>query len=65
MLTKFYVVEKDGIPLVWQSEPARMVGHLKRKAGYAVIDTPSDTRREALVKLRQRFPGSRPLKSAG
>ncbi len=64
MLSKFYVVEKDGVPLVWQSDPERMIRQLKRKAGYAVIDTPSDTRREALVKLRQRFPGSRPLKAA-
>ena len=62
MLLKFYVVERNGVSAVWQSDPERIMRQLKRKSGYTVTsDTPSDTRREALVKLRQRFPGSRPL----
>ncbi len=62
MFVKFYVVERNGVPAVWQLDPEGVTRQLKRKAGYAVTsDAPSDTRREALVKLRQRFPGSRPL----
>ncbi len=65
MLSKFYVVQKDGVPAVWQSDPERMVRLLKQKAGFTVIsETPSNTRAEALMKLRQTFPGSRPLKSS-
>lgn len=65
MTAKFYVVEKNGVPAVWQSAPERVERLLKHKAGYMVIsETPSDTRAEALTKLRQLFPGSRPAKSA-
>lgn len=64
MLSKFYVVEKQGIPAVWQSEPARIARLLKQKTGFRVIsETPCDTRAEALVKLRQVFPGARPVQS--
>ena len=46
MAFKFYLVQKDGVPAVWQSEPERLERLLKHKAGYMVIsDTPSDTRR--------------------
>ena len=65
ILSKFYVVQKDGVPAVWQADPERMIRLLKQKAGFKVIsDTPSDTRAEALTKLRQVFPGSRPIKPA-
>ncbi len=65
MFSKFYVVEKNGVPAVWQTNPERIVRLLKQKAGFTVIsDTPSDTRAEALLKLRQVFPGSRPLKAS-
>jgi hypothetical protein len=65
MLSKFYVVQKNGIPAVWQSDPERIMRLLKQKAGFTVIsETPSDTRNEALIKLRQLFPGSRPIKSS-
>ncbi len=64
MLSKFYVVEKQGIPAVWQSEPARIARLLKHTAGFRVIsETPSDTRAEALIKLRQVFPGARPVRA--
>ncbi len=60
---KFYVVQKAGVPAVWESDP-QQIGHLlKRKTDFTVIsDEPSDTRADALTKLRQLFPGSRPMK---
>ena len=65
MLSKFYVVQKAGIPAIWQSDPQRIVELLKQKAGFTIItETPSDTRADALIKLRYLFPGSRPIKSA-
>ena len=64
MLAKFYVVEKDGVPAVWQSDPEKMNRLLKVKAGYTVTsESPSNTRAEALLKLRKLFPGSRPTKA--
>jgi hypothetical protein len=64
MLLKFYLVQKNGVPSVWQSDPQRLVRLLKQKAGFTVVsDKPSNTRAEALVKLRELFPGSRPIKS--
>lgn len=64
MLAKFYVVEKNGVPAVWQSDPGRIGRLLKHKTGFTITSgTPSDTRAEALTKLRQLFPGSRPVKS--
>jgi hypothetical protein len=64
MPSKFYVVQKVGVPAVWQSDPQRIVRLLKNKSGFTVVsDAPSDTRADALVKLRQLFPGSRPIKS--
>jgi hypothetical protein len=62
MSSKFYVVQKNGVPAVWQSNPERMVRLLKR--GFTVVsEAPSDTRAEALIKLRQVLPGCRPIKS--
>lgn len=64
-MSKFYVVQKSGVPAVWQSDPQRIVQLLKRKADFTVIsDTPSDTRADALTKLRQLFPGCRPIKAS-
>jgi hypothetical protein len=64
MFSKFYVVQKDGVPAVWQSDPGRLIRLLKQKAGFTVIsETPSETRAEALTKLREIFPGSRPIKA--
>lgn len=64
MLSKFYVVEKAGVPAIWQSNPQRIVRLLKNKAGFTIIsEMPSDTRADALVKLRELFPESRPTKS--
>jgi hypothetical protein len=65
MPSKFYVVQKAGVPAVWQSDPQRIPRLLKHKTGFTVIsDAPSDTRADALIKLRQLFPGSRPIKSS-
>jgi hypothetical protein len=65
MMTKFYVVQKNGVPAVWQSDPERIVRLLKHKTGFTVVsETPSNTRAEALIKLREVFPGSRPIKSS-
>jgi len=64
MLSKFYVVQKDGIPAVWQTHPEKISGLLKHKAGFSLIsEAPSDTWAEALIRLRQVFPGSRRAKS--
>jgi len=64
MSSKFYVVEKNGVPAVWQSHPERIGQLLKHKTGFTVLpDPPSDTRAEALTKLREVFPGSRPAKA--
>ncbi len=63
-MSKFYVVERNGVPAVWQSNPEQMARLLKQKEGYTVTsEAPSDTRAEALLKLRQLFPGSRPIRS--
>ena len=64
-MSKFYVVEKNGIPAVWQVPPDKMAGLLKQKnkAGYSVVcDAPSNTRTEALNKLRELFPDCRPAR---
>lgn len=62
MSFKFYVVQKNGVPAIWQSAPERMARLLRQKAGYSVTsDSPSNTRAEALIKLRELFPGSRPM----
>jgi hypothetical protein len=64
-VSKFYVVEKAGIPAVWQSDPQQIGRLLKHKTGFTVIsDTPSDTRADALIKLRQLFPAARQIKSS-
>ncbi len=64
MLSKFYVVQKNGIPSIWQSDAKRIVRLLKHKAGFTMIsETPYDTRTEALTKLRELFPGARPIHS--
>ena len=65
MLSKFYVVQKNGIPAIWQSDTERMARWLKHKAGFTVVsETPYETRAEALTKLRELFPGARPLRSS-
>lgn len=62
MQSKFYVVQKNGIPAVWQVDPSRIGKMLKRNPGFISLQPPSETRTEALVQLRQLFPGCRPLK---
>jgi hypothetical protein len=63
-MSKFYVVEKAGIPAVWQSDSEHIDGLLQRKAGFKIAAAdPSGTRHDALVVLRQLFPGHRPVKT--
>ena len=67
VISKFYVVQKNGIPAVWQVTPDKMPGLLKRKnkVGYSIAcDVPSNTRTEALNKLRELFPHCRPARTA-
>jgi hypothetical protein len=63
-MSKFYVVEKEGVPAVWQSDPEHIAGLLKRKEGFTITAADaSGTRRAALALLRQLFPGHRPAKA--
>jgi hypothetical protein len=63
MISTFYIVQRNGIPAVWQTSPKRMPQLLKRKSEFTLAsDTPSETRHEALTKLRQLFPRHRPIK---
>lgn len=63
-MSEFYVVEKAGIPAVWQTDAAHIGGLLRRKAGFKIAAAePSGTRRDALAVLRQLFPGHRPVKA--
>jgi hypothetical protein len=63
-MSKFYVVQRAGVPAVWQSDPEHIAGLLRRKAGYTIAATsPSETRRGALTILRELFPGHRPIKT--
>ncbi|MGC2659897.1 MAG: hypothetical protein WA324_18215, partial [Bryobacteraceae bacterium] len=61
----FYIVQRNGIPAVWQVNPEGMVRLLKRKnkIGYSVVsDVPTTSRAEALTRLRELFPNCRPAK---
>jgi hypothetical protein len=63
MITKFYLVERNGVPAIWQSDPKRIAQMLRRKKEFTVTsEPPSETRPEALRKLRQAFPGHRLVK---
>jgi hypothetical protein len=65
MVSTFYVVQRNGIAAVWQTSPKRISRMLKRKADFALASaTPSGTRRDALIKLRELFPGQRLIKPA-
>jgi hypothetical protein len=64
MSSRFYIVQKNGVPAVWQSNPDRIEDLLRQKPGFTLSpETPTDTRAEALIKLRLIFPGCRPIKS--
>jgi hypothetical protein len=63
-MSKFYVVEKAGVPAVWQTEPEQLSTLLKRKSGFIVTEAgASGTRKGALVLLRQMYPGHRPIRA--
>lgn len=56
----FYVVEKAGVPAIWQIAPEHLPRLLRRKVGFSVVVAdPSETRKSALTLLRQLFPGHR------
>jgi hypothetical protein len=64
-MSKFYVVQKAGVPAVWQCDPERISSLLRRKSGFAIAAAdPSETRRGALVLLRELFPGHRVSKAS-
>lgn len=62
-MSNFYIVQRNGVPAIWQVDPEGIVTLLKRKSkiGYsAVSNVPATSRAEALAKLRELFPNSRP-----
>jgi len=64
-MSKFYLVQKGGSPAIWQSDLQHINGLLRRHAGFVMAsDEPAATRKEALARLRQLFPGHRPVKQA-
>lgn len=65
-MSNFYIVEKNGIPAIWQVAPDGIISLFKRKtkAGYSMAVEPSfATRSEALNKLRELFPNTRRSKA--
>jgi hypothetical protein len=59
-MRKFYVVQKAGVPAIWETHPERLSTLLRRKAGYAVTSAdPTETRHGAFILLRELFPGHR------
>lgn len=59
----FYVVEKAGVPAIWESAPEHLPKLLRRKVGFSVTAAdPSGTRKGALLILQQLFPGHRVAK---
>jgi hypothetical protein len=61
-MSNFYIVQRNGIPAVWQADPKGIVRLLKRrsKAGYSIAsELPERSRSEALIRLRELFPGFR------
>ena len=64
-MSNFYIVQRNGIPAVWQVDPEGIVRLLKRKSkvGYSVAsELPEHSRSEALIRLRELFPGCRSAK---
>lgn len=64
-MSNFYIVQRNGIPAVWQVDPEGIVRLLKRKSkvGYSVAsEVPERSRSEALIRLRELFPGFRSAK---
>jgi hypothetical protein len=63
-MSKFYVVQRAGVPAIWQSDPEHIADLLRRKTGYTIAAAvPSETRQSALTVLRTLFPGHRPVKT--
>jgi hypothetical protein len=63
MVNTFYVVQRGGVPAIWQAHPEQLPALLNKKTDFKLVsDVPVQTRQDALLKLRQLFPGSRPVK---
>ena len=65
-MSNFYIVQRNGVPAVWQVAPGEMPKLLKRKSkdGYTIAsEAPIPSRTEALSKLRELFPNSRRVKA--
>jgi hypothetical protein len=67
-MSNFYLVQRNGIPAVWQAAPEG-IGRLlkcKSKTGYAMaLEPPMSSRSEALKKLHELFPNARRGQVAG
>ena len=64
-MSNFYIVQRNGVPAVWEVDPEGIVRLLKRKSkvGYSVAsELPECSRSEALIRLRELFPGFRSTK---
>ncbi len=65
-MSNFYIVQRNGIPAVWQVDPEGIIRLLRRKSklGYTVAEeVATQSRGEALARLRELFPGVRPAKA--
>lgn len=66
-MSNFYIVQKNGMPAIWQVDPQGIIRLLKRKskAGFIVATkAPAKSRAEALKRLRELFPNVRPSKAS-
>ena len=64
-MSMFYIVQKNGVPAIWQvrSENGMRLLHRRRKEYSLASESPSNSRREALKKLRELFPSHRPSRA--
>jgi hypothetical protein len=61
-MSNFYIVQKNGMPAIWQVDPQGIIRLLKRKskAGFTMAaEAPSNSRAQALERLRELFPNVR------
>ena len=61
-MSNFYIVQREGIPAIWQVDPQGIVRLLscKGKAGYSLVaEAPARSRAEALDPPCELFPNVR------
>jgi hypothetical protein len=64
MTSRFYLMQRNGVPAIWRADAERMVRLRQHRADFTVVsEKPFPTRAEALAKLRELFPGARPRRS--